>query len=87
MKPTKSFRAVVAGSAYPQTFTPDDDLSDEAADIALTLGCLSDEDAAALMEARAAADKAAEKAVQAAAKKEAKAQAGAPENKSGGADT
>jgi hypothetical protein len=83
MKPTQSFRAVVPGSAYPQTFTPDDDLSDDAAAVAHALGHLSEEDAKAL---EAAQDKAAKDAA-AAAKKEAKAQAAAPENKAGGADS
>ncbi|WP_224826281.1 hypothetical protein [Cognatishimia sp. MH4019] len=69
IKPILPFRAVVAGSAYPKTFTVDDDLApdSEAAKAALELGCLSDEDAVTVREAlglgvdqtSAAADKAA----------------------------
>ena len=99
MKPTKAFRGVVSGSAYPQTFTPDDELSEEAVRIALSLGALSEEDATAIADfddavkadeaaakaAEAEAEEAAAKAAEAAARKEAKAKPAAPENKSGGA--
>jgi hypothetical protein len=74
MKPAKNFRAVVSGSAYPRLFTTDDDLDREAAEIALSIGALSDEDAAAL-----------NKEIEADAKKasadKAKAEKAAPENK------
>lgn len=47
IKPIKPFRAVVTGSAYPQDFTTDSEFEpgSEAAAAALSLKCLSDEDA------------------------------------------
>ena len=53
IKPTKAFRAVVTGSAYPATFTPEDALDPacEAAKAALDLGLLSKKDAATVRKA------------------------------------
>ena len=46
INPILPFRAVVSGSAYPQTFTPQDAFApdSDAAKAALDLGCLSGED-------------------------------------------
>ncbi|MGH1579073.1 hypothetical protein [Planktotalea sp.] len=87
IKPISNFRAVVAGSAYPRTFTKDDEFEpdSEAAKAALDLGKLNDEDASMVREALglseaqtgAAADKAAAD----------KSQGAAPESKTGGAKT
>lgn len=54
IKPILGFRAVVAGSCYPKTFSTEDEFdvdSDEAA-TALELGCLSDDDANMVRKAR-----------------------------------
>jgi len=87
VKPIKSFRAVVPGSAYHKEFTPDDDLELDSveAKAALDLDCLSEDDAKAVTDALEAAAKAEAKKKADAAKAEAKAKGAAPENKSGGA--
>ncbi|WP_240705130.1 hypothetical protein, partial [Pacificoceanicola onchidii] len=69
IKPIKSFRAVIPGSAYPVTFTPESELKPNsvAAKAALDLGYLCEEDVVTVREALglgedqtgAAADKAA----------------------------
>lgn len=79
IKPILPFRAVVAGSAYPKTFTTDDHFApdSDAAKAALDLGCLSDKDAATVRKAQEFAAK---------PKGKTKAEGAAPENKAGGAN-
>lgn len=75
ISPILPFRAVVPGSAYPKTFTKDDEFAPTsvAAKTALQLGCLSDKDAATVRKAREAAEK-----------KKTKSAGEAPENKADG---
>jgi hypothetical protein len=86
IKPILAFRAVVTGSAYPRDFTPDDEfeVDSETAKIALDLGCLSDEDSAAVREALGlGGDQTGAAAEKATGKKD---RGKAPENKSDGAN-
>ena len=90
IKPILPFRAVVPGSAYPETFTPESEFEADsvAAKAALDLGCLSDEDVLTVRKALGLDEDqsgAAEKAAAEKAAAEKKAQGAAPENKAGGA--
>lgn len=98
MKPTKNFKACIDGAVYPQEFTPDDEFeaNSAAAKAALDLGCLTEEDAELVKSTLEGADHDADDATEddegsdAKATKtktaKAKSEAGAPENKSGGAE-
>lgn len=48
MKPAKEFKACIAGAIYPTTFSPKDDLDEEAQEHAFHMGALNKKDAAAV---------------------------------------
>lgn len=81
INPTKPFKAVVPGSAYPRSFTTDDDLDPAsiAARAAMDLGCLTEKDAKLVRAAQGQCD--AKLNSDAGAKKS---RGAAPENKASG---